>query len=135
MYLIENSLIYKKEQCTPEDAGSTFFLHLDPVDMKNLPSNRKRYGFDNLDFAFGNHRIPIKGEVCAAVRELPDYGSVGVSSLPRPIVQRRRLVRGAAVQQVLAHKLLGTLKDRTTADCDPTCAPPSASRTHVSAPA
>ena len=73
VYLIENSLVYKKEQCTPEDAGSTFFLHLDPVDMKDLPSNRKRYGFDNLDFAFGNHRIPIKGEVCAAVRELPDY--------------------------------------------------------------
>ena len=73
VYLIENSLVYKKEQCTPEDVGPTFFLHLDPVDMKNLTSNHKRHGFDNLDFAFGNHRIPIKGEVCAAGRKLPDY--------------------------------------------------------------
>ncbi len=74
VYLFENSLIYKKEQCTPEDTGPTFYLHLDPFDLKDLPSHRKQYGFDNLDFVFENHRIPIKGEVCVAVRELPDYG-------------------------------------------------------------
>ena len=74
VYLFENSLIYKKEQCTPEDTGPTFYLHLDPFDLQDLPSHRKQYGFDNLDFVFENHRIPIKGEVCAAVRELPDYG-------------------------------------------------------------
>ena len=73
VYLVENSLIYKKEQCTPEDAEPTFFVHLDPVDVNDLPSHRKQYGFDNLDFAFGNHRLAIKGEVCVAVRELPDY--------------------------------------------------------------
>ena len=73
VYLVGNSLIYMKEQCTPDDAEPTFFLHLDPVDMNDLPSHRKQYGFDNLDFAFGNHRLPIKGEVCVAVRELPDY--------------------------------------------------------------
>ena len=74
VYLIKNSLIYKKEQCSPEDAEPTFFLHLDPVDMNDLPSHRKPYGFDNLDFAFGSYRIPIKAEVCAAVRDLPAYG-------------------------------------------------------------
>ena len=72
VYLVGNNLIYKKEQCILEDTEPTFFLHLDPVDMNDLPNYRKRYGFDNLDFAFG-HRRPIKGEVCAAVRELPDY--------------------------------------------------------------
>ena len=41
--------------------------------MNDLPRHRKQYGFDNLDFNFGNHRVPIKGEVCAARRELPDY--------------------------------------------------------------
>ena len=78
VYVVGNSLIYKKEQCTPEDVEPTFFLHLDPVDMNDLPSHRKQYGFDNLDFAFGNHRIPIKGEVCAAVRDLPDYGIAAI---------------------------------------------------------
>ena len=79
VYLIENSLIYvKKDPCSPQDAEPTFFLHLDPVDMNDLPRHRKQYGFDNLDFAFGNHRIPIKGEVCAVVRELPDYAIAAV---------------------------------------------------------
>ena len=79
VYLIENSLIYvKKDPCSPQDAEPTFFLHLDPVDMNDLPRHRKQYGFDNLDFAFGNHRISIKGEVCAAVRELPDYAIAAV---------------------------------------------------------
>ena len=78
VYLVGNSLIYKKEQCSPEDAEPTFFLHLDPVDVNDLPSPRKQYGFDNLDFAFGNHRIPIGGEVCVAIRELPDYAITAI---------------------------------------------------------
>ena len=72
MYLVENSLIYKKEQCTPEDAEPTFFLHLDPVDVNDLPRHRKQYGFDNLDFTFRDAGV-IEGEVCVAIRELPDY--------------------------------------------------------------
>ena len=72
VYLVGNSLIYKKEQCGPEDAEPTFFLHLDPVDMNDLPSHRKQYGFDNLDFYFRKHLL-IKGGVCVARRELPDY--------------------------------------------------------------
>ena len=77
VYLVGNSLIYKKEQCGPEDAEPTFFLHLDPVDMNDLPSHRKQYGFDNLDFYFRNHLL-IKGEVCIARRELPDYGIAAI---------------------------------------------------------
>ena len=73
VYLVGNSLIYKKEQCTPDDAEPTFFLHLDPVDVNDLPSHRKQYGFDNLDFAFRNHRLIERG-ACAARRDLPDYG-------------------------------------------------------------
>ncbi len=72
VYLIGNSLIYKKEQCTPEDTEPTFFLHLDPVDAADLPVWRWLYGFDNLDFSFSNHLL-IKRGVCAARRELPDY--------------------------------------------------------------
>ena len=77
VYLTENSLIYKKEQCTPEDTGPTFFLHLDPVDRNDLPSHRKQYGFDNLDFAFRYYGF-IEGEVCIAGRALPDYGIAAI---------------------------------------------------------
>ena len=78
VYLVEDSLIYVKDQCSPEDAEPMFFLHLDPVDMNDLPDHRKQYDFDNLGFAFRDHRIPIEGEVCVAIRELPDYAIAAI---------------------------------------------------------
>ena len=72
VYLVEDSLIYIKEKCGPEDTQPKFFLHLDPVDADDLPSHRKLYGFDNLDFAF-RHYDPGEGIVCITKRELPDY--------------------------------------------------------------
>ena len=74
VYLVENRLVYVKEQCSPEDVEPRFFLHLDPVDMNDLPSHRQQYGFDNLDFAFKDHRLFMKEGVCIARRKLPDYG-------------------------------------------------------------
>ena len=73
VYLVENSLIYKKEQCTPEDAEPAFFLHLDPVDMNDLPSHRQQHGFDNLDFNFdARGAIDFDGK-CLAEVPLPKY--------------------------------------------------------------
>ncbi len=75
IYLGEGSLIFVKEPCARADTEAMFFVHLDPVDPNDLPSHRKQYGFDNLDFAFRNHRLRTKGGVCVARRELPvpDY--------------------------------------------------------------
>ena len=73
VYLIENSLIYKKEQCTPEDVGPTFFLHLYPVDVNDLPDHRKQYGFDNLDFDFDGRGLMFDDK-CLAEAPLPTYG-------------------------------------------------------------
>ncbi len=77
VYLVENTLIYKKEPCIPEDAEPRFFLHLDPVDRNDLPIYRKQYGFDNLDFAFRYHGL-IEGRACVAIRELPDYAIAAI---------------------------------------------------------
>ena len=77
VYLVEDSLIYAKDQCTPEDAEPTFFLHLYPVDMNDLPDHRKQYGFDGFNFEFRNHLLG-EGEICAAVRELPDYAVAAI---------------------------------------------------------
>ena len=49
-----------------------FFLHLIPVDVDDLPDHRKQYGFDNLDFRFGDYKLPLV-ERAVAVRKLPDY--------------------------------------------------------------
>ncbi len=65
-------LVYLKEPCAEEDANAQFFLHLIPADASDLPEERRRYGFDNLDFAFAE-RGSRTGERCVALRHLPDY--------------------------------------------------------------
>ena len=72
VYLVEDSLIYAKDQCSPEDVEPEFFLHIAPVDMNDLPSHRQQHGFDGLNFAIRNHLL-IKEGACVARRELPDY--------------------------------------------------------------
>ena len=72
VYLVEDSLIYKREQGISEDAEPIFFLHLYPVDVGDLPDHKKRYGFDDLSFRFGEYALPL-AERHVAVRELPDY--------------------------------------------------------------
>ena len=73
VYLVEDRLVYAKHQCSPEDAEPTFFLHLDPVEVNDLPVHRRQHGFDNLDFAVAHDGF-IEGGVCVATRKLPDYG-------------------------------------------------------------
>ncbi len=72
VYLVEDSLIYVSDPCSPEDIEPEFFVHLLPVDVNDLPSHRKQHGFDGFNFDFRNHLV-IEGGVCVARRELPDY--------------------------------------------------------------
>ena len=72
VYLVEDSLIYVRDQCSPEDVEPEFFLHVDPVDMNDLPSHRQQHGFDGFNFDFRNQLV-IEGGICVARRELPDY--------------------------------------------------------------
>ena len=50
--LTDRALVYVKEPCEPEDTDVRFFLHITPERIGDLPEERRRYGFDNLDFAF-----------------------------------------------------------------------------------
>ena len=72
VYLSENSLIYAKEQCKQDDLDAMFFLHLDPVDVNDLPSQGKQHGFDNLDFNFDERGAIFDGK-CLAEIPLPEY--------------------------------------------------------------
>ena len=73
VYLIENSLVYVKEPCASADTEAMFFLHLIPVDANDLPDRRRQYGFDNLDFDFGERGVTFEGKCMAGV-PLPKYG-------------------------------------------------------------
>ncbi len=77
LYAIENQLVYVREQCAPEDTRDWFFLHLTPVDTGDLPSERRRHGFDNLDFRFTLRGMRFDGR-CVAAMPLPDYAIAGV---------------------------------------------------------
>ena len=63
-------LIYISEECANTDAW--IFLHIDPRDADDLPEHRQQYGFDNLDFRFGDF-VVRRGDRCVALRELPGY--------------------------------------------------------------
>ena len=52
VYLVENRVVYIREQCQPADLEASFFLHLYPVEVNDLPGPRQQHGFDNLDFPF-----------------------------------------------------------------------------------
>ena len=73
VYLVENSLIYVKAQCSAKDAQPVFFLHVDPVDAADLSIRRWPLGFDNLDFRLKRSQSSLGAEACLAIRELPDY--------------------------------------------------------------
>ena len=79
VYLSENELIYVKEPCAPADTEATFFLALFPVDVNDLPSRRKQYGFDNLDFRFGWPGMMLDGR-CMAKVPFPEYAIARIST-------------------------------------------------------
>ena len=71
-----NLLVYTKENCRPEHTNLSFFLHITPVNVADLPPERRRYGFDSQDFPFqngGRTDNPWGGQDCVIERTLPDY--------------------------------------------------------------
>ena len=77
VHLVENRLVYVKETCGPEDVDAPFFVAVDPIDPDDLPGPRRRHGFDNLDFRFGERGAGVGGACVAEVR-LPEYGIAAV---------------------------------------------------------
>ena len=77
VYLSGNMLVYAREPCARADTDAMFFLHLDPVDINDLPDHRKQYGFDNLDFYFEGRGVRIAGR-CRATAVLPEYDIIRI---------------------------------------------------------
>ena len=70
VYLDHNRLTYIKEGFCPT-APQRFFLHVVPMDERDLPEHRRQYGFDNLDFWYSGVRLDDK--TCQATKLLPAY--------------------------------------------------------------
>ena len=79
LYLDEDRLVYFKEECSDEDVDAPFFLHLQAVDVAELPLDRQPHGYDNLDFLFETVGFHVGGR-CAAERPLPDYGIASIDT-------------------------------------------------------
>ena len=73
------TLAYVREPCAAEDPRDRFFLHVTPADKRDLPEGRKHYRFDHLNFNFADWGVQ-RGETCVALRPLPDYPIVIVST-------------------------------------------------------
>ena len=73
VYLDGRTLTYARDSCSEADTEARFFLHAVPVDADDLPEERRAYGFEALDFAFGVRGLRHEGRCMAGV-ELPDYG-------------------------------------------------------------
>lgn len=72
VYLSNNELFYVRDSCLPSDISDRFFLHTVPLNVDDLPDDRKEHGFDNLDFDFGVRGAIFDG-ICFAKVELPAY--------------------------------------------------------------
>ena len=72
VYLEDGALHYVKEDCNLEDAEARFFLHLFPVEAKDLPLHRRKHHFDNRDFDFGWRGAHFDGK-CMTQAPLPGY--------------------------------------------------------------
>ena len=74
VYLDGTVLRYVKNPCSREDWNAPFFLHVEPVDVDDLPALRRQYGFDNRDFLFEDFRYDTGLDgTCEAAVALPEY--------------------------------------------------------------
>ena len=72
LYLEADRLHYVKEDCSAADTEARFLLHFVPVEVGDLPAERREYGSENRDFDFAGRGARFGGK-CMATVGLPDY--------------------------------------------------------------
>ena len=72
VYLIDGTVYYLEEPCYAADFVASFFLHVFPAAIDDLPDDRREYGFDNFDFIVRDRGLLFDGKCLASV-ELPQY--------------------------------------------------------------
>ena len=79
VYLDGGTVYYLKEPCGGADTRASFFLHVFPEALDDLPDERKQHGFDNLDFGFDVRGVIFDGKCLAGV-DLPQYGIARITT-------------------------------------------------------
>lgn len=102
-------LVFAKASCARQEAAERFFLHIYPRSNDALPTHRREFGFDNMDFDFPQRGLSLPGQVRGegtkrgrATREGESQGQrrcVAVVELPRYALQSLRV--GQFAQQEL----------------------------------
>ena len=73
VYVAPDAVTFAKAPCRQEDMQPRFRLHVTPLEMRHLPPHQRRFGFDNLDFSFGDPGARFAHQ-CLARVPLPAYG-------------------------------------------------------------
>jgi len=68
-----DTLSYLKAPCGEDDARGRFFLSVHPVDVADLPEERRAIGHDSLNFTFAPPFGVVFNGKCMATRRLPGY--------------------------------------------------------------
>ena len=79
VYHADGLLAFVKVSCSAKDVAARFMVHLYPVELNDLPGNRRRYGFGNLDFDFDERGVAFDGK-CLATIPLPEYAIARVEA-------------------------------------------------------
>lgn len=72
VYFFGRDLSWIKEPCRQSDIHDSIFVHVIPLNISDLPEDRRTYGFENLDFLFRTTGVIFDGK-CMATIPLPDY--------------------------------------------------------------
>ncbi len=74
LYLNGGALAYLKEPCAESDARGRFFLSVHPIDVADLPADRRELGHASLNFDFAPPTGAVFNGKCMAKVKLPEYG-------------------------------------------------------------
>ena len=83
VFFSKNTIAFVAENCDQE-LSTRFFLHLIPYEASDLPENRKKHKFDNLDFNWKNKETHsftqylFGQKSCIASIQLPSYPIKGI---------------------------------------------------------
>ena len=69
----QDTLSYLKAPCDKSDTRGRFFLSVHPVNVEDLPADRREFGHESLNFTFTPPVGAVFNGKCMATRELPDY--------------------------------------------------------------
>ena len=80
IYLNDYEVIYSTRNCGSKAVSGRFYLHIMPVNVNDLPEERRQFGYSNLDFRFedasgghGSIKAYQAARRCKIEIPLPDY--------------------------------------------------------------